>query len=67
MAVSAVAALVAGLTPTARAGTRIGCAALALVFAYGAYLAGFHAGAEWHWWTAPVDLRQHRRRSASRR
>ena len=28
--------------------------ALALVFAYGVYLAGFHAGAEWRWWKAPV-------------
>jgi disulfide bond formation protein DsbB len=53
MAVSA-AAIVAGLTPMRAAGTRTGCAVLALVFAYGAYLAGFHAGAEWHWWKAPV-------------
>jgi len=53
MAVSA-AAIVAGLTPMRELGTRIGCAALALVFAYGVYLAGFHAGAEWHWWKAPV-------------
>ncbi|HLY79913.1 MAG TPA: disulfide bond formation protein B [Caulobacteraceae bacterium] len=53
MAVS-VAAIVAGLTPMRGLGTRIGCAALALVFAYGVYLAGFHAGAEWHWWKAPV-------------
>ena len=35
-------------------GTRIGCAVLVLTFGYGAYLAGFHAGAEWHWWPAPV-------------
>jgi disulfide bond formation protein DsbB len=53
MAVSA-AAIVAGLTPVRGVATRIGCAVLALVFAYGVYLAGFHAGAEWHWWTAPV-------------
>ncbi|MEJ0064847.1 MAG: disulfide bond formation protein B [Caulobacteraceae bacterium] len=53
MAVSAVAAC-AGLTPIRSAGTRIGCALLALVFAYGVYLAGFQAGAEWHWWKAPV-------------
>jgi len=33
---------------------RIGCALLALVFGYGVYLAGFHAGAEWRWWPAPV-------------
>ena len=53
MAVSA-AAIVAGLTPMRGLGTRIGSAVLALVFAYGVYLAGFHAGAEWHWWKAPV-------------
>jgi disulfide bond formation protein DsbB len=53
MAVSA-AAIVAGLTPMRAAGTRIGCAVLVLVFGYGVYLAGFHAGAEWHWWKAPV-------------
>jgi disulfide bond formation protein DsbB len=33
---------------------REGSILLALIFAYGAYLAGFHAGAEWHWWSAPV-------------
>jgi disulfide bond formation protein DsbB len=53
MAVSAV-AIVAGLTPLRATATRIGCAVLVLVFAYGVYLAGFHAGAEWHWWKAPV-------------
>jgi disulfide bond formation protein DsbB len=53
MAVSAV-AIVAALTPLRATATRIGCAVLVLVFAYGVYLAGFHAGAEWHWWKAPV-------------
>jgi len=53
MAVSA-AAIVAGLTPIRALGTRIGCAVLVLTFGYGAYVAGFHAGAEWHWWPAPV-------------
>jgi disulfide bond formation protein DsbB len=53
MAISAV-AILAGLTPLRASGTRFGCAVLALVFAYGAYLAGFHAGAEWKWWPAPV-------------
>jgi disulfide bond formation protein DsbB len=53
MAVSAV-AILSGLTPMRVAGARIGCALLVLVFGYGAYLAGFHAGAEWHWWKAPV-------------
>lgn len=33
---------------------RIDSLVLALVFAVGAYLAGFHAGAEWKWWPAPV-------------
>ena len=28
---------------------------LAGVFAFGAYLAGFHAGAEWKWWPAPAS------------
>ena len=32
---------------------RIGGVALAAVFAYGAYLAAFQAGAEWKWWPAP--------------
>lgn len=44
----------ASLTPLKGNGARLGCAALALVFGYGAYLAGFHAGAEWKWWSAPV-------------
>jgi disulfide bond formation protein DsbB len=30
-----------------------GCAALALVFLYGAGLAGFHAGVEWGFWPGP--------------
>jgi disulfide bond formation protein DsbB len=33
---------------------RLDSLVLALVFAFGAYLAGFHAGAEWKWWPAPV-------------
>ncbi len=40
-------------TPYAGPGRRIGGALLALTFLYGAYLAGFHAGAEWKWWPAP--------------
>lgn len=36
------------------ASVRLDSLVLALVFAVGAYLAGFHAGAEWHWWKAPV-------------
>ena len=27
--------------------------ALTIVFAYGAYLAAYHAGAEWKWWPGP--------------
>ena len=34
-------------------GRRWAGAALAVVFAYGAYLAGFQAGAEWGYWPAP--------------
>jgi disulfide bond formation protein DsbB len=40
-------------TPFSGPGRRIAGAVLALIFAYGAYLAGFHAGAEWKWWPAP--------------
>ncbi len=52
MAVSAV-AIVAGLVRPGGLAPRIASLVLAGVFAYGAYLAGFHAGAEWHWWKAP--------------
>jgi disulfide bond formation protein DsbB len=52
LAVSALAAALA-FTPAGDRATRIGSLVLALVFAYGAYLAGFHAGAEWKWWPAP--------------
>jgi disulfide bond formation protein DsbB len=53
LAVSA-AAVIGSLTPFDSAATRIGSLILAAVFAYGAYLAAFHAGAEWKWWPAPV-------------
>jgi disulfide bond formation protein DsbB len=33
---------------------RVLAALLAVVFVYGAYLAGFHAGAEWKWWPGPT-------------
>jgi len=52
MAISAV-AIVAGVSPLHNRGTRLGCAVLVLAFGYSAYLAGFHAGAEWKWWPAP--------------
>ena len=36
------------------AAIRLDSLILALVFACGAYLAAFHAGAEWKWWPAPA-------------
>jgi disulfide bond formation protein DsbB len=48
-----VAAAIGLLTPYAAASRKVGGALLALTFVYGAYLAGFHAGAEWKWWPAP--------------
>lgn len=54
LAVSAIAVL-AGLTRRFGAGApRLASLILAAVFAYGAYLAAFHAGAEWKWWPAPA-------------
>jgi disulfide bond formation protein DsbB len=53
MAVAAVAVVVALVRPAAPA-PRIASLILAAIFAYGAYLAIFHAGAEWKWWPAPV-------------
>lgn len=35
--------------------SRLLLAAVALAFAYGAYLAAYHAGAEWGWWPGPSD------------
>jgi len=53
MAVAAV-GVAAGFTPRGPTATRIACLILAVVFAYGTYLAAFHAGAEWKWWPAPA-------------
>jgi disulfide bond formation protein DsbB len=53
LAISAI-AVIGSLTPFAGPATRIGSLILALAFAYGAYLAGSHAGAEWKWWPAPA-------------
>jgi disulfide bond formation protein DsbB len=53
LGVSAVAVL-AGFTRIGAPAPRIASLILAAVFAYGAYLAAFHAGAEWHWWPAPA-------------
>jgi|HubBroStandDraft_1064217.scaffolds.fasta_scaffold94390_3 disulfide bond formation protein DsbB len=53
MAVSAV-AIAASLTRVGAPAPRIASLILAVVFGYGAYLAIFHAGAEWKWWPAPA-------------
>jgi disulfide bond formation protein DsbB len=53
MAVAAVAAVV-GLVRAYPPTPRIASLVLAAIFAYGTYLAVFHAGAEWHWWAAPA-------------
>jgi disulfide bond formation protein DsbB len=52
--VSAIAVIVQIVRPSALT-PRIAGLALAGVFGYGAYLAGFHAGAEWKWWPAPAS------------
>ena len=53
LAVSAIAVAV-GFTRIAAPAPRIASLVLAAIFAYGAYLAAFHAGAEWKWWPAPA-------------
>ena len=53
MAIAAV-VIALGMTPLKDRGARIGCAALAIAFGYGAYWAGWQAGAEWKWWAAPA-------------
>ena len=47
-------AIAAELTRYRAPAPRIASLLLAVVFAYGTYLAAFHAGAEWKWWPAPV-------------
>jgi disulfide bond formation protein DsbB len=51
----ALAAVFSGLWLAGRrlAALRVGGVVLALAFLYGAYWAGFQAGAEWKWWPAP--------------
>ena len=49
-----VVAIAAELTRYRAPAPRIASLLLACVFAYGTYLAAFHAGAEWKWWPAPV-------------
>lgn len=52
MAVAALALIVQQVRPSTRA-PRIADLILGAIFAYGTYLAVFHAGAEWKWWPAP--------------
>jgi disulfide bond formation protein DsbB len=51
----AAAAIALGFTPLKHRASLLGAAALALVFVYGAYWAGYQAGAEWKWWSAPAS------------
>lgn len=53
LGVSAV-AVAAGFTRVGAPAPRIASLILAVLFAYGTYLAIFHAGAEWKWWPAPA-------------
>jgi disulfide bond formation protein DsbB len=50
----AVIAVLAGLVRRAAPIPRIASLVLAGIFAWGTYLAVFHAGAEWKFWSAPV-------------
>jgi disulfide bond formation protein DsbB len=52
MGVAAVAVAASWIRPYAHT-PRIASLVLAGVFAWGTYLAVFHAGAEWKWWAAP--------------
>ena len=47
-------ALAAAATRFGRRAPRIAALLLAIAFAYGAYLAGYQAGAEWKWWSEPA-------------
>ncbi len=47
--------IIAGFTPWRVRGVRIACVALAGIFAWGAVLAGYHAGVEWKWWPGPAS------------
>ncbi|MFI4933542.1 MAG: disulfide bond formation protein B [Caulobacterales bacterium] len=64
MAVSGV-GVVLGFTPAKGWSRRIASAVLIAVFGYGAYLAAFHAGAEWKWWPAPESCSGVAKASAS--
>jgi len=52
MAIAALLAALAGAKPTV---VRMLLIVAGLIFAYGAYLGGYHAGAEWGWWPGPTD------------
>lgn len=47
-------ALAASATRIGRRAPRTASLLLAIAFAYGAYLAGYQAGAEWKWWSEPA-------------
>jgi disulfide bond formation protein DsbB len=46
--------IAAGYTAWRVRGVRVACIALAVIFAWGAVLAGYHAGVEWKWWPGPA-------------
>lgn len=52
IALAALLAALAGAKPTV---VRMFLIAAGLVFAYGAFLGLYHAGAEWGWWDGPAD------------
>lgn len=52
LALIAALAAVSGAKPTV---PRMFLMVVGLVFAYGVYLGGYHAGAEWGWWAGPAD------------
>jgi disulfide bond formation protein DsbB len=54
LAISAVGAATS-FSPLPGHGRRVTAAVLAMLFAYGAYLAAYHAGAEWKWWPGPAS------------
>ena len=44
----------AEFSPWKARAVRIACIALAVIFLWGAVLAGYHAGVEWKWWPGPA-------------
>ncbi|MGI9170296.1 MAG: disulfide bond formation protein B [Caulobacteraceae bacterium] len=49
------AAAALGFTSAAPRATRIANLLLTVIFFYSALVAGYHAGAEWHWWPGPAS------------